>query len=148
MKVVLALGSNLGNREENIESAIAALNEILEVTHLSTLIETDPVGGPAQPKYLNAVAIGESDLAPEDLLKLAQQIESDLGRVRAEKWGARTIDIDLIKVGELVLQTPTLTLPHPLAHARRFVLEPWAEIEPDAVLPGFGLISTLLSDLA
>jgi 2-amino-4-hydroxy-6-hydroxymethyldihydropteridine diphosphokinase len=147
MKVVMALGSNLGNREANIEGAVAELNKIMEITHLSALIETDPVGGPSQPQYLNAVAIGESDLSPEELLQEALRIESELGRVRLEKWGPRIIDIDLITVGDIVMTTETLTLPHPFAHLRNFVLAPWAEIEPDATLPGWGSISVLLSDL-
>jgi len=147
MKVVLALGSNLGDRESNIDRAIAELNKVLEITHLSSLIETDPVGGPEQPNYLNAVALGECDLEPLELLRHALRIESELGRVRAEKWGARIIDIDLIAMGEISIKTAELTLPHPLAHQRTFVLEPWSEIEPDAILPGFGPITTLLSDL-
>ena len=147
MKVVMALGSNLGDREANIEGAVAELNKIIEITHLSSLIQTDPVGGPAQPQYLNAVAIGESDLSPEELLQEALRIESELGRVRLEKWGPRIIDIDLITVGDIVMNSETLTLPHPFAHLRSFVLAPWAEIEPDATLPGWGSISALLSDL-
>lgn len=147
MKVVLALGSNLGDRESHIDRAIEELNKVVEVTHLSSLLETDPVGGPAQPNYLNAVAICESEITPLELLHHALRIETELGRTRAEKWGARIIDIDLIAAGDLVIKTAELALPHPLAYQRRFVLEPWSEIEPDAVLPGHGSISSLLSEL-
>jgi len=147
MKVVIALGSNLGNREENIELAVAELNKIIDVTHLSTLYETDPVGGPQQPDYLNAVLIGESELAPQELLKAALSIESELGRVREVHWGARTIDIDLIVLGELLISSPELEIPHPRAHQRAFVLEPWLEIDPSAQIPGYGSVAQLLSAL-
>jgi 2-amino-4-hydroxy-6-hydroxymethyldihydropteridine diphosphokinase len=147
MKVVIALGSNLGNREENIELAVAELNKIIDVTHLSTLYETDPVGGPQQPDYLNAVLIGESELAPRELLKAALSIESELGRVREVHWGARTIDIDLIVLGELLISSPELEIPHPRAHQRAFVLEPWLEIDPSAQIPGYGSVAQLLSAL-
>ncbi|MCX6451271.1 MAG: 2-amino-4-hydroxy-6-hydroxymethyldihydropteridine diphosphokinase [Actinobacteria bacterium] len=147
MKVVIALGSNLGNREENIELAVAELNKIIDVTHLSTLYETDPVGGPQQPDYLNAVLIGESELAPQELLKAALSIESKLGRVREVRWGARTIDIDLIVFGELLISSPELEIPHPRAHQRAFVLEPWLEIDPSAQIPGYGSVAQLLSAL-
>ena len=148
MKVVIALGSNLGDRAENISKAVSELNKIIEVTHLSTIYETDPVGGPEQPDYLNAVLIGESELNPVDLLTKTLEIENALGRTREVRWGARTLDIDLIVAGDIVSNTEFLTLPHPRAHERAFVLEPWLEIEPDAVLPGRGSVATLLSQLS
>ena len=148
MKVVIALGSNLGDRAENISKAVSELNKIIEVTHLSTIYETDPVGGPEQPDYLNAVLIGESELDPVDLLTKTLQIENALGRTREVRWGARTLDIDLIVAGDIVSATEFLTLPHPRAHERAFVLEPWLEIEPDAILPGFGSVAALLSQLS
>ena len=144
MKAVIALGSNLGDRELNIDSAVAEIAKIIEVTHLSTNHETDPVGGPDQPKYLNAVLIAESLLAPDELLKALLAIESRLGRVRDIHWGPRTIDLDLIIVDDEKIDSPDLVLPHPRAHERRFVLEPWAEIDPDAVLPGYGRIEEIL----
>jgi 2-amino-4-hydroxy-6-hydroxymethyldihydropteridine diphosphokinase len=144
MKAVIALGSNLGDRELNIDSAVAEIAKIIEVTHLSTNHETDPVGGPDQPKYLNAVLIAESLLAPEELLKALLAIESRLGRVREIHWGPRMIDLDLIIVDDEKIDSPDLVLPHPRAHERRFVLEPWAEIDPDAVLPGYGRIEEIL----
>lgn len=144
MKAVIALGSNLGDRELNIDSAVAEIAKIIEVTHLSTNHETDPVGGPDQPKYLNAVLIAESLLTPEELLKALLAIESRLERVREIHWGPRTIDLDLIIVDDEKIHSPDLVLPHPRAHERRFVLEPWAEIDPDAVLPGHGRIEEIL----
>lgn len=144
MKAVIALGSNLGDRELNIDSAVAEIAKIIEVTHLSTNHETDPVGGPDQPKYLNAVLIAESLLVPDELLKALLAIESRLGRVRDIHWGPRTIDLDLIIVDDEKIDSPDLVLPHPRAHERRFVLEPWAEIDPEAVLPGHGRIEEIL----
>lgn len=144
MKAVIALGSNLGDRELNIDSAVAEIAKIIEVTHLSTNHETDPVGGPDQPKYLNAVLIAESLLAPDELLKALLAIESRLGRVRDIHWGPRTIDLDLIIVDDKKIDSPDLVLPHPRAHERRFVLEPWAEIDPEAVLPGHGRVEEIL----
>lgn len=148
MKVVIALGSNLGDRAENISRAVSELNKIIEVTHLSTIYETDPVGGPEQPDYLNAVLIGKSELDPADLLTKTLEIESALGRTREVRWGARTLDIDLIIAGDVVSNSEFLILPHPRAHERAFVLEPWLEIEPDAVLPGRGSVAALLSQLS
>ena len=144
MKAVIALGSNLGNRELNIDSAVAEIAKIIEVTHLSTNYETDPVGGPDQPIYLNAVLIAETSIAPHDLLKALLQIESRLGRTREIHWGPRTIDLDLIVYGSEKINTPDLVLPHPRAHERRFVLEPWLEIDPTAELPGAGIVEELL----
>ena len=138
MKVVIALGSNLGDRKATLDSAVDALKQIITVTKVSSYIETDPVGGPEQPDYLNAVLIGESELEPIDLLMKMQAIEIAAGRERLERWGARTLDLDLIVAGELVMDTELLTLPHPRAHERRFVLDPWLEVDPQAILPGFG----------
>ena len=140
MRVVIALGSNLGARELTIESAVSELAKIIEVTHLSTNHETDPVGGPEQPKYLNAVLIADSQLDPNELLVAMLEIESNLGRVREVHWGPRNIDLDLIIAEELVIETKELTLPHPRAHLRKFVLEPWLAIAPDAKIPGSGRV--------
>ena len=144
MKAVIALGSNLGNRELNIDSAIAELAKIIEITHLSTNHETDPVGGPEQPKYLNAVLIAETHLDPHELLISMLEIENKLGRKREIHWGPRTIDLDLIVVGDEVVVSDVLVLPHPRAHERKFVLEPWLEIDPIAQIPGFGLVESIL----
>ena len=144
MKVVIALGSNIGDSAALLDEAIEKLNEIITVTHLSSFIETEPVGGPEQPNYLNAVLIAESEFGPLELLHNMLAIEAELGRTREVRWGPRTIDLDLIVAGDVVMDTPELQLPHPRAHERAFVLEPWLEIEPTAHIPGKGLVSTLL----
>ena len=143
MKVVIALGSNLGDRAATLDAAIDSLRKIIEVKSVSTYIETDPVGGPEQPDYLNAVLIGESELEPIQLLFAMQEIELLAGRERVERWGARTLDLDLIVAGDNEMDTELLTLPHPRAHERRFVLDPWLEIEPGAILPGKGEVRLL-----
>ena len=144
MKAVIALGSNLGNRELYIDSAVAELAKVIEITHLSTNHETDPVGGPEQPKYLNAIAIAETELDPRELLIIMLEIENRLGRKREVRWGPRTIDLDLIVFGDEVIDSEVLVLPHPRAHERKFVLEPWLEIDPDAYIPGIGEIESIL----
>ena len=144
MKVVIALGSNLGDRTATLDAAVDSLRKIINVKSVSTFIETDPVGGPKQPDYLNAVLIGESGLEPIQLLFAMQEIELLAGRERAERWGARTLDLDLIVAGDLQMNSELLTLPHPRAHERRFVLDPWLEIEPGAILPGKGEVRLLL----
>jgi 2-amino-4-hydroxy-6-hydroxymethyldihydropteridine diphosphokinase len=147
MKAVLSLGSNLGNSAEILSSAAEALNEVSEVIALSSFYQTRPVGGPPQPDFINAVVIIETNLEPEELLLVAQAIEGAHGRERNEnsvKWGPRFLDIDLIKCDEMLVNSPDLTIPHPRAHEREFVLRPWNEIDPAATLPGFGAISQLL----
>jgi len=144
MKVVIALGSNIGDSAALLDEAVEKLNEIITVTHLSTYIETEPVGGPEQPNYLNAVLIGETELDSLELLRSMLKIEAELGRTREVRWGPRTIDLDLIVAGDEVIDTPELQLPHPRAHERAFVLEPWLEIDPAAAIPGKGLVSRLL----
>jgi 2-amino-4-hydroxy-6-hydroxymethyldihydropteridine diphosphokinase len=148
MKIVLALGSNLGDRESNLDQAISELEKIIEITHLSTLHETAPVGGPKQGDYLNAVLIGETQLDPHELLALTSKIETKLGRVREVRNGPRTVDIDLIVFGALQIKTPDLELPHPRAHEREFVLAPWLEIDPDAQIPGRSSVAKILAELA
>jgi 2-amino-4-hydroxy-6-hydroxymethyldihydropteridine diphosphokinase len=147
MKAVVALGANIGNPTEQMDLAIAMLKEATDVIAVSTFYTTKPVGGPEQPDYLNAVCILESELPATDLLSLLQGIEKSLGRERLERWGPRTIDLDLIQYGSLLSKAEELELPHPRAHERRFVIEPWHEIEPDAVLLTHGKISELLAQL-
>ena len=147
MKAVVALGANIGNPKEQMDLALAMLKEATEVTAISSYYVTKPVGGPEQPDYINAVCILESDLPALDLLSLLHGIEKSLGRERIEKWGPRTIDLDLIQYGGLLSKAEELELPHPRAFERRFVLEPWHEIEPDAVLLTHGKISELLAQL-
>ena len=147
MKAVIALGANLGNPQEQMDIAVALLRESLEVTAVSSYYRTAPVGGPEQPDYLNAVALAESELPASGLLALLHGIEKALGRERIEHWGPRTIDLDLIQYGGILSYAEELLLPHPRAHERRFVLEPWSEIEPDGLLLTHGKISDLLAQL-
>ncbi len=147
MKAVIALGSNIGGSSENLDLALALLREATELLSVSSYYRTKPVGGPEQPDYLNAVCVIESELTAMDLLHLLHGIEKSMGRERLERWGPRTIDLDLIQFGELLSKTAQLELPHPRAHERKFVLEPWHEIEPDAILLTHGRISQLLEQL-
>jgi 2-amino-4-hydroxy-6-hydroxymethyldihydropteridine diphosphokinase len=147
MKAVISIGANIGNPEEQIQLAIAMLREATDVAALSSIYKTEPVGGPEQPDYLNAICIVESDLPAADLLALLHGIEKTLGRERIERWGPRTIDLDLIQYGTILSSAEELELPHPRAHERKFVLEPWFEIEPDAILLTHGKISELLEQL-
>jgi 2-amino-4-hydroxy-6-hydroxymethyldihydropteridine diphosphokinase len=148
MKAVVALGANIGNPKEQMDLAVAMLRESTDVIAVSSYYTTSPVGGPEQPDYINAVCILESDLPAMDLLSLLQGIEKSLGRERLEKCGPRTIDLDLIQYGALLSSAAELELPHPRAFERRFVLEPWHEIEPDALLLTHGKISELLEQLS
>lgn len=147
MRAVLSLGSNLGNREETLSSAAEALNEIGEVIALSRFMENSAVGGPPQPDYLNAIVILETQLEPDELLRVCQAIEAVFGRTRDVRWGPRTLDIDLITCDQLIINSENLTIPHPRAGERRFVLAPWHEIDGDAYLPGVGRVSELLANL-
>ncbi|GIH66956.1 MULTISPECIES: 2-amino-4-hydroxy-6-hydroxymethyldihydropteridine diphosphokinase [Microbispora] len=149
MRVVIALGSNLGRRIENLQGAVDSLFDAPGLTFVavSPVYETDPVGGPEQGAYLNAVVIAESMLDPRTLLDRAQSVENAFGRERRERWGPRTLDVDLITVGNLMSDDPELTLPHPRAHERAFVLVPWAQADPAAVLPGRGSVAALLADM-
>lgn len=147
MKAVIALGANIGNPREQMDLAIALLQDAIDVTAISSYYTTAPVGGPEQPDYLNAVLIAESELPATDLLSLLHGIEKVLGRERIEHWGPRTIDLDLIQYGSILSSAEELLLPHPRAYERRFVLEPWAEIEPEAILLTHGKIKELLAHL-
>jgi 2-amino-4-hydroxy-6-hydroxymethyldihydropteridine diphosphokinase len=145
--VTLALGSNLGDRREILQGgvdAIAGLGQV-RVVAVSPLYETAPVGGPAQPDYLNAVVLARTDLPSRDLLDRLHEVEAAFDRVRAVRWGARTLDIDIIAAGDERSDDPELTLPHPRAHERAFVLAPWHDVDPDAMLPGYGPVAALLA---
>jgi len=144
MKAVISLGANIGDAKTNLDLAIGLLREATDVIEVSSYLETKPVGGPEQPDYLNAVAIVESDLPAKELLAVLNGIETAMGRTREIHWGPRVIDLDLIQYGGLLVHDEKLTLPHPRAHERRFVLAPWFEIEPEAILLTHGRISDLL----
>jgi len=148
MKVVLALGANLGNPKQQIADAIAKIGDVVKIAKISSLYETAPFQvRDKQPNYINAVLIGDTELQPKELIHKLLDIESQLGRERSFQNAARTIDIDIIDYEGFFLESDELILPHPRAHERRFVLEPWAEIEPDAVLREHGPIKELLAAL-
>jgi len=134
----LGLGANLGDRLANLQRAVDLLAEVsgLRVARSSRVYETEPVGGPEQPEYLNAVVEVETDLAPHDLLEACLSVETRMGRVRAEPWGPRTIDIDVLTYGDETIDEPDLVVPHPRMHERGFVLVPLAELTADPSLPG------------
>lgn len=145
MKAVISLGTNIGETKANLDLAVGLLCEAAEVVAVSGYLQSKPVGGPEQADYLNAVAILESDLSAKDLLALLNGIETVMGRTREIPWGPRIIDLDLIQYGGLLVHDEKLTLPHPRAHERHFVLAPWFEIEPEAILLTHGRISDLLN---
>ena len=147
MKAVIALGANIGDPKAQMDLALAMLREATEVISVSEYFSTKPVSDIEQPDYLNAVCIVESELPAMDLLSLLHGIEKALGRQRLEKWGPRTIDLDLSQYGSLLSSADELKLPHPRAHERRFVLEPWISIDPEAILLTHGKISELLVQL-
>ncbi|MHB1234995.1 MAG: 2-amino-4-hydroxy-6-hydroxymethyldihydropteridine diphosphokinase [Microbacteriaceae bacterium] len=152
LRVVLGVGSNLGDRETTIRSALRALSAVdgVVVVAASGLVEsqalTDAGYQEGAPRYLNAVVLADISMDPEQLLDALHRIEHDHGRVRTAHWGDRTLDLDIISVGDLMRQTARLTLPHPRAAERAFVLMPWLEVDPDAVIPGAGTVADLLDD--
>ncbi len=147
MKAVIALGSNIGDTKANLDLALKMLREATDVKQVSSYYSTKPVGYTDQPDFLNAVCIIESELPAMAFLAMLQGIEKGMGRERTIKWGPRTIDLDIIQYGDLISKAEELTLPHPRAHERKFVLEPWHEIEPDAILLTHGKISDLLNSI-
>jgi 2-amino-4-hydroxy-6-hydroxymethyldihydropteridine diphosphokinase len=148
-RVVLSLGSNLGDRLELLQGAVDALTDTpdLQVLAVSPVYETDPVGGPAQPDYLTAVLVAEGPHSPRTLLERALAVENAFDRVRDVRWGPRTLDVDLVAVGDLVLDEPDLQLPHPRAGERAFVLVPWLDVDAAAALPGAGPVADLVERL-
>jgi 2-amino-4-hydroxy-6-hydroxymethyldihydropteridine diphosphokinase len=145
--VVLALGSNLGDRLANLQGGVDALSAEpgLDDVMVSPVYQTAPVGGPAQPDYLNAVLVARTALPARAILDRARAAETAAHRVRAERWGPRSLDVDVIVYGNEVSTDPELTLPHPRAHERAFVLAPWHDVDPDAAIPGQGRVADLLA---
>ncbi len=134
----VALGSNLGDREQILLDALDAMHKLpgVSVTRVSTFLENPAIGGPPDsPPFLNAVAEVQTSLSPRQLLNRLLEIEQSLGRVRRQRWEPRVIDLDLILFGDQTVDEDGLTVPHPLMHKRRFVLEPLAEVAPDARHP-------------
>lgn len=143
-RVVLALGSNLGDRFAHLCGGLVVVSRSATVLAVSPVYETAPVGGPAQPDYLNAVVVVQTD---EDPLALAEAAEQSRDRRRSERWGPRTLDVDVIDVDGRSDGDPRLTLPHPRAAQRPFVLLPWLDADPLAVLPGHGPVAGLAAGL-
>ncbi len=143
-RAYVGLGSNLGDREETIRAALAALPGVVAVSELR---ETDPVGVVDQPAFLNGAAALETRLSPRELLDTLLAVEQQLGRERRERWGPRTIDLDLLLYGAETVSEPGLTVPHPRLHERRFALEPLVELDPELAIPGRGKVKDLLAEL-
>ena len=148
-RAYIGIGSNLGDRDRYISDALRRLDDGRGTTLLTVAQsrETDPVGAEEQPRFLNTVALIESALPARELLDRLLQIERDLGRERRERWGPRTIDLDLLLYGDEVIDDDGLTVPHPRLHERRFVLEPLAELAPTLVVPSLGPVEDLLAEL-
>ncbi|MDQ1123505.1 2-amino-4-hydroxy-6-hydroxymethyldihydropteridine diphosphokinase [Microbacterium trichothecenolyticum] len=150
---VVALGANLGERAEALAAAVDELGRLplTSIVAVSTPLETIAVTldgeNTAAPRYLNAVALLRTRLAPAELLASLHRIEARHGRVRRERWGDRTLDLDLITYGDETIDRDGLVVPHPRAHEREFVLAPWAEVDPDAEIPGRGRVTDLLDGL-
>ncbi|MEU9554812.1 2-amino-4-hydroxy-6-hydroxymethyldihydropteridine diphosphokinase [Streptomyces fumanus] len=147
-RAVLSLGANLGNRLETLQGAIDALEDTpgVRVKGVSPVYETEPWGVEpgTQPSYYNAVVVLKTTLPPSSLLERAHAVEEAFHRVRDERWGPRTLDIDIVAYADVVSDDPRLTLPHPRAHERAFVLAPWHDLDPGAQLPGHGPVADLL----
>ena len=148
-EVALALGSNLGDSAAILQGAIDDLASVegIGIIAVSPTYETDPVGGPEQDAYLNAVVIATTDLDPWALLAVTQSIEQHWHRVREVRWGPRTLDIDILAVDAETVDSDDLVIPHPRAHERGFVLVPWAEVAPDAQIPGHGRVGDLVGQV-
>ena len=144
----MALGSNQGARDTHLRYAVARLQSVLDELRVSSFIDTVPQGVADQPSFLNGVVVGWSADQPEELLRRLQEIENERGRERPYVGAPRTLDLDLITVGDLVVDSPLVVVPHPRLRTRRFVLEPLAELVPDLVDPVTGLtIQQLLDQL-
>lgn len=149
-QAVLAFGSNLGDRINRLQGGVAALEDTPEVTivAISSVYETDPVGAPeGSHKFLNAVVLIDTTLTVHTLLDRALAIEDAFGRERSEPNAPRTLDVDLVVVGDRIADDEQLKLPHPRAHERGFVLVPWLEIDPEGEIPGRGFVADLISDV-
>lgn len=133
-RAFLGLGSNLGDRWEFLREAVASLDQVVAV---SEVFETDPVGGPEQGAFLNVVVQLETERTPRQLLAMCHRLESAAGRVREERWGPRTLDVDVLWIDGVTMSDPDLIVPHPRMFERRFVLEPLAQLAPDLVPDGW-----------
>lgn len=150
-RAVISLGSNLGDRLDMLQSAVDALADTpgLKIKALSPLYETEPWGVEpgSQQNYFNAVVVVKTTLPPASLLERGQAIEEALEREREVRWGPRTIDVDIVAYQDVISEDPALTLPHPHAHERAFVLAPWHDVDPAAEVPGHGSVAELLGEV-
>jgi len=140
----IGIGSNMGDRKANCQKALELLGRSVRIVRKSSLYYTEPVGCDDQESFLNAVAVVETEHSPRELLDLCRTVENELGRVRTVRWGPRTIDLDILLYGDVVLDDPDLIIPHPRMAERKFVLAPLAEIAPDAVHPTSGKTAAAL----
>lgn len=150
MRAFIGLGANLGHREATIARAVELVSQAegVDIVAVSSLRETEPWGPVEQPPYLNGAVEVETELRPRALLEVLLGVEQALGRDRSgERWGPRTIDLDLLLYEDVDVDEPGLTVPHPRLHERLFALEPLAELAPDAVVPGLGTVAELLAAL-
>ena len=152
-RVVIALGANLGDKEKTISKAQKQIGKLRDVELVSVSSQycsqavTEQGIDPNEPEYVNAVTIIETTLSAKKLLSRLNEIENKFGRVRSTKWAARTLDLDIITFGASVVESKSLVIPHPRAFERAFVLVPWLEIDPEAVLTGVGPVSELAKDM-
>jgi 2-amino-4-hydroxy-6-hydroxymethyldihydropteridine diphosphokinase len=149
-QAVISIGSNLGDRLNRLQGAVSALEDTpeVQVVSVSSVYETQPVGAPeGSGPFLNAVVLIDTTLTVHTLLDRAHAIEDAFGRERSEPGAPRTLDVDLVVVGDRVADDETLTLPHPRAHERAFVLLPWLEIDPEGEIPGQGFVADLVGDV-
>jgi len=148
VRAAFGLGSNVGDRRAHLDRAVEGLRACGTILAVSSYRETEPVGGPPQPRYLNAAVVAETDLEPRRLLGLAQALEAAAGREREVRWGPRTLDVDLLLCGDRTIREAGLVVPHPRMAERGFVLGPLAEIAPDWIVPGTGrTVEELHADL-
>jgi len=152
-RAVVALGANLGDRGSTLRAAARAIAAVPGVRPVASSREVESVAvtldgrDETKPRYRNAVVVVDTDLTPDELLDALHRIEDDHGRTRDVRWGDRTLDLDVVAIDDLRLDTTTLTVPHPRAGERAFVLAPWLDADPDAVLPGSGRVADLLDAL-
>ena len=150
---VLAIGGNLGDRQSNIKAAVEKIDALkkVKVRAVSPMVESYAVTAAgidqSKPNYINAVLKVDTNLKPKKFLKKLRKVEAELGRVRLERWGSRTLDIDIVTYGDVLKAGKELTIPHPRAFERAFVLVPWAMLDPDAVLPGHGSVKILAAPM-
>jgi 2-amino-4-hydroxy-6-hydroxymethyldihydropteridine diphosphokinase len=146
-RAALGLGSNLGDRRARLAAAVRRLQDAGRIVAVSPLYETAPIGGPAQGRFLNAVAVVDTSLPPRRLLKLCQAAEREAGRRRLVRWGPRSLDVDLLLYEGMIVDEPGLRVPHPRLALRRFALEPLVEAWPEAALPDGTTVASLLASV-